>query len=135
MSESQFQQEILHRLRARLGEDVTEAPRQGGGPTDIKYRSVTIELKVEGKISDRRKIVEKYFSQITQYSSADGAQLGILCILDLTTKELPSATPKNQISLETPPLHGFPNNSAPFPTKIAALFVDGNLKLPSEYSR
>jgi hypothetical protein len=132
--ESDFQRDLLRHLRSLLGEDVREAPKQGGGETDIQYRSVTIELKVEDKISDRRKLIEKYLAQPTQYSSAGGAQLGILCILDLTEKHRPPANPQSQITLESPHLHGFGDN-APFPTKIAVVFIDGNLRLPSSYSR
>lgn len=132
--EADFQRDLLLHLRTLLGEDVQEGPRQAGGPTDIKYKSVTIELKVEKEISDRRKILEKYCSQPTQYSSGTGAQLGIVCILDLTEKHYPPANPQSQITLETPKVHGFPEGSVPFPTKIAAVIIDGNLRLPSSYS-
>ena len=135
VSEADFQKDILSHMRTQFGEQVEEAPRQAGGPTDIKFKSVTIELKVEDTISSRRKMIEKYWSQITQYSSGSGAQLGILCILDLTQKQHPPANPQNQISLETPPVHGFTSDNISFPTKIAAVVIDGNLRLPSSYSR
>jgi hypothetical protein len=133
VSEADFQKNLLYHLRTWLGEEVREAPKQGGGPTDIQYKSVTVELKVEKEISNRRKIIEKYLSQPTQYSSASGAQLGILCVLDLTEKDKPPANPQNQITLETPEVHGF-DSTLDFPTKIAAVIIDGNLRLPSSYS-
>ncbi len=135
VSERDFQKSLLYHLRMRLGEDVQEAPRQAGGPTDIKYRSVTIELKVEDKISDRQKMIDKYCPQLVQYSSGSGAQLGILCILDQTEKHNPPANPQNQILLMTPSVHGFPEAEVPYPTKIAAVVIDGKLRLPSSYSR
>lgn len=135
VSESDFQISLLYHLRLWLGEEVHEAPRQAGGPTDITYRSVTIELKVEDKISDRRKIVEKYCGQPVQYSSGSGARLGVLCVLDLTEKHNPPANPQNQISLETPPVHGFPEGNEPYETKIAVVVIDGNLRWPSSYSQ
>lgn len=135
VSEAEFRENLLYHMRTWLGQDVQEAPRQGGGPTDIQYKSVTIELKVEKSISDRRKMVEKYFSQPVQYSSAGGSQLGILCILDLTAKHNPPANPQSQITLETPPVHGFSDSNAPFPTKIAVVIIDGNLRWPSSYSK
>jgi hypothetical protein len=135
VTETDFRESLLYHMRTWLGEEVQEAPRQGGGPTDIQFKSVTIELKVEKSISDRRKMVEKYFSQPVQYSSAGGAQLGILCILDLTEKRNPPANPQNQISLESPSVHGFPDGDVPFPTKIAAVIIDGNLRWPSSYSK
>jgi len=133
VSEADFQKNLLYHLHTWLGEQVHEAPKQGGGPTDIQYKSVTVELKVEKEISDRRKMIEKYLSQTTQYSSANGARLGILCVLDLTEKDKPPANPQNQITLETPQVHGFDSTLA-FPTKIAAVIIDGNLRLPSSYS-
>src|SRR6266404_3367337 len=107
-------------MRTWRGEDVQEAPKQGGGPTDIQYKTITVELKVEKEISNRRKIIEKYLSQPTQYSSASGAQLGILCILDLTEKDKPPANLQNQITIETPDVYGF-DSTPDFPTKIAAV--------------
>jgi hypothetical protein len=112
----------------QLGEDVQEWPRQGGGPSDIRYRSVTLKLKVENKIKNQARMINKYVAQPTQYSSASGAQLGILCILDQTSKDEPPASPQNNIMLVTPPVHGFDNGMAPFPTKIAAVVIDGNLR-------
>lgn len=135
VDEAYFQEKLLYHMRMLLGEDVQEAPWQGGGETDILYRSITIELKVEKKIKDRRKMIEKYLAQPTQYSSAGGTQLGILCILDLTEKCKPPANPKNNVTLETPSVHGFPDGNAPFPIKIAVVIIDGNLRLPSSYSR
>jgi hypothetical protein len=135
ISEAQFQSDLLDHLRSLLGSEVQEAPKQGGGPTDVQYRSVTAELKVERDVSDRAKMVDRFLNQPTQYSSANGAQLGVLCILDLTPKERPPANPRNNILLKTPSVHGFPEGSPPYPTKIAAVIIDGNLRLPSSYSR
>lgn len=135
VDEAEFHKNMLREMARALGEDVKEKPKQGGGEPDIQYRSVTTELKVEDEISDRRKMIEKYLAQPTQYSSAGGAQLGVLCILDQTEKTLAPANPKNQITLETPPIHGFPEGNVPFPTKIAVVIVDGNLRRPSSYSR
>lgn len=135
INESDFQRDLLRHMRLQLGEDVQEASKRGGGPTDIVYRSITIELKVEKSISDRRKMVEKYLRQPVQYSSAGGARLGVLCILDMTEKRLPPANPQNNITLEAAPVHGFPPGNAPYDTKIATVIIDGNLRLPSSYSR
>ena len=35
ISEAQFQSDLLDHLRSLLGSEVQEAPKQGGGPTDI----------------------------------------------------------------------------------------------------
>lgn len=132
--EKHFQRDLLRHMRLALGDEVKEAPKQGGGPTDIQYRTITIELKVEKNINDHTVLAKKYLAQPAQYSSAGGAQLGIVCILDLTEKNNPPANPQNNITLETPQLHGFEGREAQYPTKLAVVIIDGNLKLPSDYS-
>jgi hypothetical protein len=42
--------------------------------------------------------------------------------------------PRN-IFLKSAPVHGFEDQSIPFPTFIAVVIIDGNLRLPSSYSR
>ncbi|MBB5296619.1 hypothetical protein E5F05_10690 [Deinococcus metallilatus] len=135
VTEAEFQETLLNHLRMLLGEDVKEAPWQGNGETDIQYRSITVELKVEKSVKDRRKLVERFVRQPTQYTSAGGGQLGVLCILDLTEKKTPPANAMSNLTLEAPVLHGFEDQPAAFPTRIAVVFVDGNLRLPSSYSR
>ncbi len=133
--EKDFQRDLLVHLRGQLGEDVQEAPKLGGGITDIRYRSVIAELKVEKDIADREEMLQAYQNQPTQYSGATGAQLGILCVLDLTEKTLPPAPPQNNVQLLTPTLHGFGGTQPPFPVRIAAVVIDGNIRKPSDYSR
>lgn len=135
IDEQRFQDDILKHLRSQLGEDVLEAPKQAGGITDIQYRSVTIELKVEDKVSDRKAMLAGYENQPTQYSSGVGSQLGILCVLDVTEKKKPPAPPQNNLVILKPELHGFPDGSAPAPSRIVAIVIDGNLRKPSSYSR
>lgn len=135
INEAEFQTRILEDLRIQLGEEVQEAPRQGGGPLDIRYRSVTLELKVEDTTKNRERIVKKYVAQPTQYSSASGSQLGIVCVLDQTDKNEPPASPQNNIIVTTPPVHGFEDSAPSFPTKMTVVIIDGNLRLPSDYSQ
>jgi len=106
--EKDFQRDLLIHLRGQLGEEVLEAPEQGGGITDIRYRSITAELKVEDNVSDRDEMFEGYRNQQTQYSSATGgAARHLVCVLDLTEKELPPCTSTDSVQLLTPLLHGF----------------------------
>ncbi len=132
--EAEFQKRMLAHLRGQLGEEVLEGPKQAAGITDIKFRSVTIELKVEEKIADRAQMLAGYEDQPTQYSSGTGAQLGILCVLDLTEKDAPPAPTQNNLVVLTPKLHGFAAGNAPAPTRIVAVIIDGNLRAPSSYS-
>lgn len=135
ISEAEFHKRLLHDLRILLGPDVKDGPRQAAGITDIQYRSVTIELKVETRISERKEIFDRYGSQAVQYGSGVGSQLGILCVLDMTEKDVPPAPPQNSIQLLSPPVHGFPKGDAPFPARLAVMVLDGNLRAPSSYSR
>ncbi len=134
INEAEFQTRMLEDLRIQLGEEVQEATRQGGGPLDIRYRSVTLELKVEDTTKDRQRIVKKYVSQPTQYSSASGSQLGIVCVLDQTYKNEPPASPQNNLIVTTPPVHGFEDSASPYPTKMIFVIIDGNLRSPSDYT-
>ena len=135
VAESDFHSHLLRHMRMQLGEDVSNAPKIAGGPTDIVYRSIVTEVKVEDRISDREKMIEKYIGQPTQYSAGLGARLAILCILDMTEKRCPPANPQNNVRLETPPLHGFEPGTATYDTRIAVVIIDGKLKWPSSYSR
>jgi hypothetical protein len=135
LTEAEFHQNLLLHMRTFLGEEVEEGARRGGGPNDIHYRTVTIEVKVERRQSNRDKMIHKYIQQPVQYSSAAGAQLGILCILDLTKKQNPPGSPKNNLSLHTPAIHGFESGSSKFESKVAVVIIDGNLRLPSSYSK
>jgi hypothetical protein len=94
LNEAQFQTRVLEHLRMQLGEEVQEAPRQGGGPLDIHFRSVTLELKVEDTTKNRDHIVKKYIGQSTQYSSASVSQFCIVCVLDQTKKDEPGQPSK-----------------------------------------
>lgn len=133
--EKTFQKQMLVHLRTQFGEEVHEAPKKGAGITDIVFRSVTIELKVETTVADRAKMVAAYENQTTQYSSSTGAQLGILCVLDLTEKDAPPAPTQNNLIVMTPKLHGFGDKPAPSPSRVVAAIIDGNLRQPSSYSR
>ena len=134
ISEAEFQRQILEVLRASLGEEVIEAERAGGGPTDIRYRSITIELKVERSLKTVESIRRKYLSQTVQYGSAAGGQLGIVCVLDVTEKDRPPGDRRNYVSLETPEIHGYSDRPPPYPSRVAVVIIPANLRDPSSYS-
>ena len=75
----------------------------------------------------------KYIGQPTQYAAADGAQLSILAILDMSSKQLPIGTPENYLFTLEPRLHGLDNPEAP--SLVSVLVVNGNLPTPSSWSR
>lgn len=130
----EFQQHLLHHLRQMLGEEVREEETLVAGRLDLRYRRIVIELKVEDAVKDREVLRKKYIEQPTQYT-APSIPLGVTCILDMTEKSHPPSNIANNITLETPTVHGFENTLPAYPTKIAVVIIDGNLKLPSEYSK
>jgi hypothetical protein len=129
----EFQRHLLEFLTMLMGPEVKEAEAVAGGTLDLVFRNIVIELKVEYGIKDRGALRKKYIEQPAQYTSPS-IPLGITCILDMTEKKHAPANIANNITLETPTLHGFENQAPAYPSKIAVLVIDGNLKLPSDYS-
>lgn len=129
-----FQQHLLASLRmTELSSEVREGERTTGGILDLRYRNIVIELKVETGVSDREKLRAAYLEQPAQYGS-HAIPLSIACILDMTEKDRPPANIANNITLETPLLHGFEGAPPPYPSKVAVIIIDGNIKSPSDYS-
>ena len=135
ISEAEFQSEVLRDLRSRLGQDVEEHPSQAGGNTDIRYRGVIVELKVEKLNGNREHICKKYTKQPTQYEGAEGRQISVLLVLDLTEKKNPTGDIRNDIFLVDVPTHGGKDNNKQYPSKAFVFIVNGNIKSPSEYSK
>ena len=130
----EFQQHLLQHLRmTELGEELREAETVGGGILDLRYRNVVIELKVEYRIKDRKSLREKYTSQPCQYTITS-IPLSIICILDMTEKEKVPGIVANDLSLESPPVHGYGSEPPPYPSKVAVVIIEGNLRSPSIYS-
>ena len=129
-----FQQHLLACLRmSELSSEVREGEKSSGGILDLRYRNIVIELKVETGVSDRKKLRTAYLEQPAQYGS-HAIPLSITCILDMTEKAYPPANIANNITLETPRLHGFENATPSYPSKVAVIIIDGNIKSPSDYS-
>lgn len=134
VSERDFQSHLLRNLRmTELSAEVREGERTSGGILDLRYRNIVMELKVETKISDRARLRAAYIEQPSQYT-AHAIPLSIACILDMTEKVQPPANVANNITLETPAVHGFADGEAKFPSKVVVIIIDGNVKSPSHYS-
>ena len=135
VSEKEFQATVLRDLRLKLGQDVQEHTSQAGGVIDIRYRGVIVELKVEKVNGDREYIAEKYTAQLAQYTGVEARQVGILLVLDLTTKEKPPGDIRDDILLCDVSTHGGEDSVKKYPTKAIVFVVNGNMKSPSDYSR
>lgn len=133
--EAEFQSKVIHDLRLKLGADVQEHPNQAGGYTDIRYRGIVVELKVEGKNGDRKYIGERYAAQATQYQSVEGKQVSVVLVLDLTPKIDPPSDIRNDIFMVDVQTHGGDDVTKQYQSKAFIFVVNGNMKKPSEYSR
>jgi hypothetical protein len=134
VAEAEFQRTVLHDLRVHLGTDVQEHPKQAGGFTDIRYRGVIVELKVERDTSNRQEICRKYTSQTTQYAGVEARQVSILLVLDLTPKKRPPGDIRNDILLVDVETHGGADEEKQHPSKSVVFVVNGNMNDPSDYS-
>lgn len=133
--EPEFQATVLRDLRFILGTEVQEHPNQAGGITDIKYRGVIVELKVERENGDRGDIAKKYASQSVQYAGVEAKQISILLVLDLTSKDKPPGDIRDDILLVGVETHGGDDKEKQFPSKAFVFVINGNMKSPSDYSR
>ena len=132
IGEDEFQRETLKCLRMRLGEDVQEGTQQAGGITDIRYRGVVIELKVEGKLTDRRIIAAKYGQQATQYAGVEARSISIVLCLDISDKTRTQGDIRNDVIVEKIET----NEDSPDRESCVFLFmVRANQRSPSSYSR
>ena len=132
IGEDEFQRETLKCLRMRLGEDVQEGTQQAGGITDIRYRGVVIELKVEGKLTDRRMIAAKYGQQATQYAGVEARSISIILCLDISDKTRTQGDIRNDVIVEKIET----NEDSPDRESCVFLFmVRANQRSPSSYSR
>ena len=136
VSEKEFQEKVVHDLRVRLDpSEVQEHSQQAGGITDIKYRGVIVELKVEHENGKRNHLAQKYGRQVTQYAGVEGKQVSVLLILDLTEKVDPTGDIRNDILVADVATHGSESGPQEFPSKVFVFVVKGNTRNPSSYSR
>jgi hypothetical protein len=134
VQENEFQRHVVNFMRMKLGEEVQEHGHQAGGFTDVRYRGVIVELKVEKDTGDRTAICNKYTAQVTQYQGSEARQVSVLLVLDLTPKVLPPGDIRNDILLADVPTHGGPDSSKPHPAKAFVFVLNGNIRSPSSYS-
>ena len=131
ISESQFQKELKHYLRSdrRIGSQLEEHPRAGGGITDLSFKGIRLELKVEneGRISIAD--ASQYFQQVAQYVAGSDRRFGALCILDVSTKTEAPGSVANDIDFQT-----VTSPAGGLPICIGVVVIRGNLAKPSSFS-
>jgi len=133
--EKELQEKAYEYLHARLDpDDLRQKGKRAGGEFDIEYRTVTIELKVERGEYATEKLFEKYTRQPTQYSAADGQQLGIVFVLDVTKQSRPPGDLRNYVGFDIAPIHGFVEGAEAYSVGMAVIVSPANLRSPSDYS-
>lgn len=135
VTERKFHDDLYRELQAEpeLGGRLERGSPLALGFLDVRHDGITAELKVERKTPVTQESAPKYMGQPTQYATADGARLSILCILDMSRKTSPVGVPENYLFTLQPALHGLTNPEAP--SLVAAIVVNGNLPTPSTWSR
>lgn len=135
VSEKKFHDDLYACLLAEpeLGGRLERGSPLALGFLDVRHDGITAELKVERRTPVSKTTAPKYMGQPTQYASADGARLSILCVLDMSPKTAPVGTPENYLFTLQPALHGLDNPEAP--SLVVAIVVNGNLPTPSSWSR
>src|SRR5690606_24713653 len=100
-SESTYQKETTKMLRNRsdIGEHLQGHPAAAGGITDLTFRDIPLELKVENNKILFPKDFKKYFNQTAAYAIGLGKRLGILSILESSPKKEPIGVVEDDIEV------------------------------------
>ena len=128
--EKEFQQKTTEILRGRsdIGEELQNHPGAAGGITDLTFRNITIELKVENNKVIQPKDCSKYFAQTAAYALALGKRIGILCVLESTKKT-------NPIGLVEEDIQVMKHVVGASQISIVVVLIRGGSPKPSSYSR
>ena len=118
------------RFDRRIGAELEEHPHAAGGITDLSFRGVRLELKVEAGQLVTAENAQMYFQQIIQYVAGSDRRFGILCVLDCSEKTTAPGSAANDVFLHVadPPRGGLP-------IALGIVIVRGNLQKPSSFSR
>jgi hypothetical protein len=130
MSEQQFQKEATKMLRNRsdIGEHLQGHPEAAGGITDLTFRNIPIELKVENSKVLFPKDFSKFFPQTAAYAIGLGKRIGVLSILEASPKSAPVGVVEDDIEV-------FFHQAGQSRIVIVVVVVRGGFPKPSSYSR
>lgn len=129
-SEPQFQNKATEMLRNRrdIGEHLQGHPEAAGGITDLTFRDIPIELKVENSKVLFPKDFEKFFNQTAAYAIGLGKRIGVLSVLEASPKSAPVGTVEDDIEV-------FVHKTGQSTIVIVVVVVRGGFPKPSSYSR
>lgn len=126
-SEAEFQMDVRAALRrsTSIGSELDEHANAAGGITDLSFRGIPIELKVESSSLFTVEDGKRFSAQAASYAVAKGKKTAVLCVLDCSVKRGPPRDPSQLV--------GFQNLENG--VHVCVLVVQGNLQRPSALSR
>jgi hypothetical protein len=125
-SERDFQREAKSWLRGdpEIGGALEEHPLVGGGETDLSFRGIRLELKVEPHDAIDVDGAARHFAQATQYAATSGKRLALLSVLECAEKEAPLGALESDVA--------FRQVAGDRPIVLGVVVVRGNLPRPSD---
>ena len=128
-SESTFQTQLkgLLRARPRIGSELEEHPRAGGGITDLSYHGIRLELKIADTGYATKDSLLQYLPQTSQYVVGSDRKFGVLCLLDYSRKKQSPGSVSDDIALEVLQ----PPSGSGLPICVGTVIIRGNLAQPS----
>jgi hypothetical protein len=134
IDERTFQQKLKQALvqDPRIGHDITEGSRLGGGIVDLILRRINDELKVSHKSVDIAD-AEQLVGQPTQYGAGTDSPVSILTVLDDSRKLAPPGVLSNYMRWVYPQVHGVA--SPPVPSMVAVVIIRVGFRDPHEWTR
>lgn len=129
-SEARFQTDVRNELRRSpaIAAGLEEHARTGGGVTDLSFRGIRIELKVEDSVPLGIADCGRFADQTIAYVVATGKRVGILCVLDRSAKKSPPLPAEEGIGV-------LMRRTEDGAICIVTVLIQGNLARPSDLSR
>lgn len=131
MSEKQFQAKLseLLRNRSEIGEFLESHLEASGGITDLTFKGIPIELKIEKSKVLFAKDFTNYFDQTASYAIALGKKVGILSVLECTEKKT------TLVGVIEDDIDFFIHQTGQSVIAIIVVVIRGRLPKPSSYSK
>ena len=127
ISEKDFQTWLRDELRRRpeIGVELEEHPAAAGGVTDLSFRGIRLELKVEPDKRLQLADCEVYLEQTASYAVGSGKRVALLCVLDISPKASSAFPAEEGIGVMT----------SQAGVSILTVVLQGALEKPSALSR
>ena len=129
-SEKKFQEKVTEMLQNRsdIGGHLQGHSEAAGGITDLSFRDIPIELKVENNRVIFPKDCERFFDQTAAYAIGLGKRIAVLSVLEASHKTSPVGVIEDDIEV-------FTHKTGQSSIVIIVVVVRGGFPKPSSYSR